>query len=173
MKRYDQNAFTVFVLLMGLCALFSCRTTRHTATVASIETRDTVTTHVADDSVAAGVSTHARHSDSMEQRRHDTGSLKIERDTAGRPVLLVWDLFTSMQHSAGGQIDFDGSFVGYHYSAAEDSKTTEASDVKKEEEKATKVGAQLPDLLGWALLAFTLLHLFYAISRELWRSRKE
>ena len=53
MKRYDQNVFTVFVLLCGFALLLSCSTTRHTETVTTVETGDKTQVHLFDSTTTA------------------------------------------------------------------------------------------------------------------------
>lgn len=173
MKRYDQNVFTVFVLLCGLALLLSCSTTRHTETVTTVETRDTTHTHFLDSTTTAAETYRAEISGTLRQANRDTGSLKIERDTAGRPILFIWDRSTLIRSTTGKNIDFDRMFAGRTYSSATDSTATRAENIEKEEKKATKIGPRLEDYIGAGLLAFVILYVIYVIIENLWRNRNK
>lgn len=173
MKRYDQNIFTVFVLLCGLALLLSCSTTRHTETVTTVETRDTTYTHFLDSTTTAAETYSAEIRDTLRQTNRDTGSLKIERDTAGRPILFIWDRSTLIRSTTGKNIDFDGLFAGHTYTVATDSTATRSENIEKEEKKATKIGPRLEDYIGAGLLAFVILYVIYVIIENLWRNRNK
>lgn len=173
MKKYDQNAFIVFVLLCGLALLLSCSTTRHTETVATVETRDTTHTRIIDDSITAAVGQHAELRDTAQQTEHITGSLKIERDTAGLPVLYIWNTSALMRTAAVQEYEFNDLFIGRGHYRASDTTTNRAEDIQKEEKKATKVGPQLEDYIGAGLFIFVILYVIYIIIENLWRNRKK
>lgn len=173
MKRYDQNVFTVFVLLCGLALLLSRSTTRHTETVTTVETRDTTQVHLLDSTTTAAEIYRAEIRDTLQQTERDTGTLKIERDTAGRPILFIWDRSTLIHSTAGKNFDFDRLFAGRTYSSATDSTATRAENIEKEEKKATKIGPRLEDYIGAGLLAFVILYVIYVIIENLWRNRNK
>lgn len=173
MERYDQNAFIVFVLLCGLALLLSCSTTRHTETVTTVETRDTTHVYLLDSTTTAAETCRAEIRDTLRKTKRDTGSLKIERDTAGRPVLFIWNRSTLMYSTLGKNFDFDRLFVGRTYISATDSTATRAETIEKEEKKATKIGPRLEDYIGAGLLAFVILYVIYVIIENLWRNRNK
>lgn len=173
MKRYDQNAFVVFVLLCGLVLLLSCSTTRHAETVTTVETRDTTHTRILDDSITATVDQRAELRDTTQRNEHITGSLKIERDTAGRPVLYIWDTSALHRTAAVQEYEFNGLSVGRGYSRATDTTTTRNEEVQKEEKKATKIGPRLENYIGAGLMLFVILYVIYVIIENLWRNRNK
>lgn len=173
MKRYDQNVFTVFVLLCGLALLLSCSTTRHTETVTTVETRDTTQVHLLDSTTTAAEIYRAEIRDTLQQTERDTGTLKIERDTAGRPILFIWTRSTLIHSTSVKNFDFDRLFAGRTYSSATDSTATRAENIEKEEKKATKIGPRLEDYIGAGLLAFVILYVIYVIIENLWRNRNK
>lgn len=173
MKRYDQNAFIAFVLFCGLALLFSCSTTRHTDTVTTVAARDTTHTHFLDSATAAEEIHRGEVRDTLQKGEHITGSLKIERDTAGRPVLYIWDTSALMRTATVQEYEFAGLSIGRGHYRATDTTTTTAEDIQKEEKKATKVGAPLEDYIGAGLMLFVILYVIYVIIENLWQSRKK
>lgn len=173
MKHYDQNVFVFICLLCGLTLLLSCSTSRHTETVATVETRDTTRIHFLDSATAAEEVNRAEVRDTLQKGEHITGSLKIERDTSGRPVLYIWDTSASMRTATVQEYEFAGLSIGCGHYRATDSTATRTENIQKEEEKATKVGAPLEDYIGTALVAFVILYLLYILIEKLWRSRNK
>lgn len=173
MKQYDQNAFIVFVLLCGLALLLSCSTTRHSETVTTVETRDTTQVHSLDSTTTAAEIYRAEIRDTLQQSDHVTGSLKIERDTAGRPVLYIWDTSALMRTATVHGSEFNGLSIGHGHYRATDSTATRAENVEKEEKKDTKIGPRLEDYIGAGLLALVILYVIYVIIENLWRNRSK
>ena len=173
MKRYDQNAFIAFVLFCGLALLFSCSTTRHTDTVTTVAARDTTHTHFLDSATTTAEIGRAEFRDTIKQTDRVTGTLKIERDTAGRPVLFIWNTSALMQTTAGQKWHFDANFNRHTSSVRTDTAATRAEDIQKEEKKATKIGPRLEDYIGAGLLLFVILYVIYVIIENLWQSRKK
>lgn len=173
MKRYDQNAFIAFVLFCGLALLFSCSTTRHTDTVTTVAARDTTHTHFLDSTATAAEIGRVELRDTIQQSDRVTGTLKIERDTAGRPVLFIWNTSALMQTTAGQKWNFDANFNRHTSSVRTDTAATTAEDIQKEEKKATKVGAPLEDYIGAGLMLFVILYVIYVILENLWRNRNK
>lgn len=173
MKRYDQNAFIAFVLFCGLALLVSCSATRHTDTITAITERDTAHTSIRIDTIAAILDRHAELRDTIRQTERLTGTLKIERDTAGRPVLFIWNTSARMQTTAGQKRNFDTDFKRHTASVKSDTATTRTEDIQKEEKKTTKVGPAPEAYLGTALLLFAILYVIYVILENLWRNRNK
>lgn len=171
MKRYDQNAFIVLVLLCGLVLLLSCSTTRHTDTVTTVEIRDTAYTSVQADTVTAAIDRSAEQSDTVRQLEQVTGSLKIERDTAGRPFFYVWNISAFTQLTAGQKWHFDTEINGHASAISTDTAVTRAENVEKEEKKSTKLGPRLEDYVGVGLVACVILYLIYVLIEKLWKRR--
>lgn len=173
MKRHDQSAFIVFTLLCGLTLLLSCSTSRHAETAATIETRDTTRIHSLDSTTTAEEIHRGEVRDTVQKGEHITGSLKIERDTAGRPVLYIWDTSALMRTATVQEYEFAGLSIGRGHYRATDTTTTTAEDIQKEEKKATKVGAPLEDYIGVGLILFVILYVIYVIIENLWRNRNK
>ena len=173
MKRYDQNAFIAFVLFCGLALLVSCSATRHTDTIAAITERDTTHTSIRIDTIAATLDRHAELRDTVRQTERLTGTLKIERDTAGRPVLFIWDTSALMQASRGQKEGWDTKFKVHAAALRADTATTRAEDIQKEEKRSMKVGPAPEAYFGAALLLFAILYVIYVILENLWRNRNK
>ena len=173
MKRYDQNVFTVFVLLCGFALLLSCSTTRHTETVTTVETGDKTQVHLFDSTTTAEEIHRGEVRDTLQKGEHITGSLKIERDTAGRPVLYIWDTSALMRTATVQEYECDGLSIGRGHYRATDSKATRAENIEKEEKKATKIGPRLEDYIGAGLMLFVILYVIYVIIENLWRNRSK
>lgn len=153
--------------------LLSCSTNRHEATVATVETRDTTRIHSLDSATTAEEIHRGEVRDTLQKSEHITGSLKIERDTAGRPVLYIWDTSALMRTAAVQEHEFAGLSFGRGHYRTTVTTTTTAEDIKKEEEKATKVGTPLEDYIGAVLMLFVILYVIYVIIENLWRNRNK
>ena len=173
MKRYDQNAFIAFVLFCGLALLFSCSTTRHTDTVSTVAARDTTHTHIIDSTTTAAESWSAEFRDTINQAGRVTGSLKIERDSAGRPVLYIWNTATLMQAKTGQKWNFNANFNRYSSVISADTTTTTAENIQKEEKKTTKTGVRPEDYIGPAVFLFVVLYIIYVLIENLWQNRRK
>lgn len=173
MTRYDQNAFITFVLFCGLALLLSCSTTRHTDTLTTVAARDTTHTHFLDSTTTAEEVGRVELRDTIQQSGRVTGTLKIERDAAGRPVLFIWNTSALMQTTAGQKWDFDANFNRHTSSVRSDTAATRAEDIQKEEKKATKIGPRLEDYIGAGLILFVILYVIYVIIENLWRNRNK
>lgn len=173
MKRYDQNAFIVFVLLCGLNLLYACSSTRNTNTTTTGETRDTTHTCIIADTTAATVEQHTEQHDTVRQADRVTGSLKIERDTAGRPVLYIWDTSALMQSTRSKKIDDTAGLSGYSTATATYATATRAENIEKEEKTATKIGPSLEEYIGAGLLVFVILYVLFVCIENLWRHRNK
>ena len=160
-------------MLCGLPLLLSCSTTRHTDTLTTVAARDTTHTHFLDSTTTAAEIGRVELRDTIQQSGRVTSTLKIERDTAGRPVLFIWNTSALMQTTAGQKWNFNANFNRHTSSVHTDTEATRAEDIQKEEKSATKVGPRLEDYIGAGLLLFVILYVIYVIIVNLWQSRKK
>lgn len=173
MKRYDQNAFIVFVFLCGLHLLLSCSTNRHAETVTTAETRDTTHTHFLSYTTTSSETQQSELHDATHQADRTTGSLRIERDSAGRPVLFFWNTSAFMQSDIFRTYTGDGLISNRALFCESDSSMTKARNIQKEEKTSATVGASLEDYVGSALLLLVILYVIYSIIENLWRKRNK
>lgn len=173
MKRYDQNAFIVFVMLCSLLLLLSCRVSRTAETVTIAEARDTSRTHSFNGSISSEISGHTELRDSSSQSSNLSGSLRIERDSAGRPVFFLWNSSAIMQSDIFRTYTGDGLISNRALFCQSDSSATNARNIQKEEKTSAQIGASLEDYVGSVLLLLVTLYVIYAIIEKLWRNRSK
>lgn len=127
-------------------------------------------------------SVHSEANDTICQRdtikggAGERGRIDIERDTAGRPVVILWAINSNFSAEAStetlkkGIFDLRGSSNNAEASGSVDSVTEKKEEITKE----VKVGIPLECLIGWSIVI--LLILFYTgdyIYRIWKRKRKE
>lgn len=173
MERYEQNAFISFVLFCGVVLLVSCNATRHTDTITDVAARDTTRTSIRIDTIAAALGRCAELRDTIRQTDRVTGTLKIERDTAGRPVLFIWDTSALTQASQWQKWNCDTRFEVHAAAHGSDTSSTRAEDIQKEETRTARVGPTPEAYFGAAVLLFAILYVIYVILENLWLKRNK
>lgn len=175
LRAFSTRTLVCACLVTGLLA-GGCRSSR--SVVQETETIE----HIEFNTSEGNESVHSEANDSICQRdtikssAGERGRIDIERDTAGRPVVILWNVNTNFSAEAStetlkkGIFDLRGSSNNSEASGSVDSVTKEKEEVTKE----VKVGIPLECLIGWSIVI--LLILFYAgdyIYRIWKRKRKE
>lgn len=125
-------------------------------------------------------SVHSEANDTICQRdtikggAGERGRIDIERDTAGRPVVILWDINSNFSAEAStetlkkGIFDLRASSNNAEASGSVDSLTQKKEEITEE----INVGIPLECLIGWSIVG--LLILFYTgdYIYRLWKKRK-
>lgn len=155
------------VVVFSVCFILAdCSTKRRsvtTATQLAVESTGAVTSS---DSTGMVVDVRETRRDSVATTTGVDGSLRIERDTAGRPVLYIW----SSKIKAGSTTNIDTSktetAAGRSQSFAVEYKGTAAVNVEKEKETVASGGTgQLIGLImvvaGAAMFTLSLISIWH------------
>lgn len=168
---------TLFCACLVACLIAGgCRSSRNL-----VQETDTIE-HIEFNSSEGNESIHSEATDSICQRDSIKGSavergrIDIERDSAGLPVVIVWNVQTDFSAEASTEKIETGLFDLRRKSNNAEASGSEDSVTKKKEEitKEVNVGIPLECLIGWSIVA--LLILFYTgnyIYRIWKRKRKE
>lgn len=166
-------AFLLACLITG-SIVGGCRSSR--SVVQEIET----TEHRATESYDTNDSIFSEANDSICQRETIKGSsgergrIDIERDTAGRPVVILWAVNSDFSAEASTESLGKGIFnlrSSSHHSEASDSVDS-VTQKKEETTKEVKVGIPLECLIGWSIVAAMILFYTGDYIYRLWKKRK-
>ncbi len=176
MKKYEVNksiyrvsslrAGAIVLYCVILCCLcVGCRSSR------SISQSSTTERHEIFDNTAVGdtldLTGSVAESDTAAAsiNENSTDTIRIERDDAGRPVLVIWNHNANLLGTFGSSKISDLAFTGFHSSEShETSGTVDDIDQKKEESK-TEIDPALPleKFIGPILLGLVILYVIYVI----------
>lgn len=151
-----------------------CRSSRNL-----VQETDTVE-HIEFNASEGNESFHSEANDSIYQRdtikssAGERGRIDIERDTAGRPVVILWSVNTNFSAEASSKkletsfFTLRGSTNSSEASGSVDSVTKKKEEVTKE----VKVGIPLECLIGWSIVI--LLIVFYTgdYIYRLWKRKR-
>ena len=158
MKHNACIIFFAFVAGCLLCAATGCRGS-HSAASHSVSSGVSESRSGAyADSSEMRDSTAAAVRSVEEERRTESGSLRIERDSAGRPVLLLWSGSGFMQRTLAMETDAtarrSGSAAGGYVAASASEITSSTTEKKQSKTYGGPLAATLALLvLGLALTA--------------------
>lgn len=172
MKRDNHVFIHIAFIALAAVGLYSCSTDRKAQTVVAVELRDTTHTRVLEAAGTAEKVTHAETRDTITQTGQIAGQLKIERDTAGRPVLYTWSASQLMLATGAGKWNFATEINGNVAGTATDNKREIAAQVQKVEKESKKSGVRPENFIGAALLAFVILYVIYVFIEKIWREHK-
>ncbi len=164
MKRYE----ALFVLcLVGLCSgLFgACRSTKEATEETTMQA---VSAYSADSAFNAAVTaekTAENRTDSSDVRADERGRVEIERDSAGRPTLIVWNLDWHIRGKNTLQTETGRRLYGLNASRHSEASGKTDTDTKKTKETKTEVDTSMPleTLVGAAIFGFAVLYIIYVI----------
>lgn len=180
-KYYFGHRLRAFSTRALLCACLvacliagGCRSSRNL-----VQETDTIE-HIEFNASEGNESVHSEANDSICQRDSikssagERGRIDIERDTAGRPVVILWNVNGNFSAQAStekiekGFFKLRGSSNNSEASGSMDSVTKKKEEVTKE----VKVGIPLECLIGWGIVL--LLILFYTgdYIYRLWKRKR-
>lgn len=174
-RPLSNRAFICACVVAGLIA-GGCRSSRNVVQESETIEHNEFNTSEKNESVHSEANDSICQRDTIKSSAGERGRIDIERDTAGRPVVILWNVNTNFSAEAStetlkkGIFDLRGSSNNSEASGSVDSVTKEKEEVTKE----VKVGIPLECLIGWSIVI--LLILFYAgdyIYRIWKRKRKE
>lgn len=151
------------VALCFLCVC--CRTTRSVSQSSTTERHEVFDNKTASDTLDLTGSVVQSDTASVSINETSNDTIKIQRDEAGRPILIIWNhdanLLGAFKNSKLSNLDF----TGFHTSGRNKSTgTVDDLDQKKEESK-TEIDPSLPleKIIGLILIGLAILYVIYVI----------
>lgn len=176
LRALSNRAFICACVVAGLIA-GGCRSSRNV-----VQESETIEHHEYNDT-KKNESVHGEANDSICQRdtikggTGERGRIDIERDTAGRPVVILWAINSNFSAEAStetlkkGIFDLRGSSDNAEASGSVDSFTEKKEETSKEYEALPRIDA----LIGAGLMVFLVVILVYILFTDVvlpWLKKK-
>lgn len=171
-KRYETIMPKLVIMACALCVAVSCSLHRTGNTVATTSRSDTTRSYIHADTAAAALSAKAQQADTSAITHNVSGSLSIERDSTGLPVLYIWNVSAHHWQARTIASDFSGIFSGSSSGSLQSSESGIQREVEKTTTSLTKVGPELEQCIGIAVVLFVLLYTLYIIAENIWRRHR-
>lgn len=112
--------------------------------------------------------------DSIKGSAGERGRIDIERDSTGRPVVILWNVNSDFSAEASTETLGKGLFTLRATSNKSEASDSVDSVTQKKEEttKEVKVGIPLECLIGWSIVAAMILFYTGDYIYRLWKKRK-
>lgn len=143
MKRYG----ILFVSMLCMCAVGAfggCRTVRNIAEETTTQSFSEYSSDSALSTAATAEKTTETRSDSSNVLADERGRVEIERDSAGRPVVLIWNLDWRLQGNNTMQTEKGRWFYGLNATRHSEASGETGTVSKKKEETETVVDPSIP-----------------------------
>lgn len=167
MKKYDTLFAYVLVCLAAACLgiLFSCRSTKEVVEETSIQAVSESSADSTFNATATAEKTTENRADSSNVRADERGRVEIERDSAGRPVVIIWNHDWRLQGNNTMQTETGKWFYGLNSTRHSEATGKTDTDTKKKKEAKTEVDPSIPleTIVGMCLLAFMVLYPIYVV----------
>lgn len=172
MRRPVKDILTAMLVALGVMAV-SCGTSRSTTvTETSAVTASAMEMNVQGDSGRTGLSVTLSEADTLDGLRRDCGRIDISRDSAGRPVTVIWSGLSVFGWGSFRQTDYGMNIEGFRlrsagtYSEADSSATDTHSDTVAVAESPLD---RLERHAGAMILAVTLVYMAGTLLPKLWK----
>lgn len=158
-----RRLFLILCLVIAVAGVVGCKSARK----AVIDTRSEAHLNHADssqvDSVLISGADRWVSTDTSNVSTDVRGTMEIERDTAGRPVVIYWTYSANLEASSKSETSGQSSFSALNAShIAADTGTMDTVDEKKEEAtQEVNTEISLSRLIGPGALGVALLYLLY------------
>jgi len=168
-KLYRVSALRAVAIVL-YCAVFcmvcySCKSSRAVSQISTTERHEVFDNIAAADTLDLTGAIAESDTAAVNIKENSNDTIKIERDDAGRPVLIVWNHNANLLGTFGRSTFSDLDFTGFHTSGRSESAGTVDDFNKKEEESKTEIDAAIPleTLIGLPLLGLVILYILYVI----------
>lgn len=168
-------AIVLYCCCLGLVC-YNCKSSRtvsQSSTTERLEVFDSITETVAGN-IAGFVNDRDSSTAHIKELIDDT--IRIERDTTGRPILIIRTFAANYSGFFGNSKFSDIGFTGLHTSTRNQSAGTVDHIDQKEEERATEINPviSIETIIGSALLGMVIIYLIYIlISDIIWPRLKK
>lgn len=187
MKKYEVNksiyrvsslrAGVVVLYCVILCCLCAgCRSSRSISQSSSTERHEIFDDTAVGDTLNLTGSVTQSDTAAVSINENSADTIKIERDDAGRPVLVTWHHNANLLGTFGSLEIYDLDFTGFHTSESHESTGTVDDIDQKKEEGKTEIDPALPlgKIIGPILLGLVILYVIYVIIADgIWPQLKK
>lgn len=160
-------------VIAGLVA-GGCRSSRSVVQETETVEHQYSESHEINDSISIASGGTICQRDTIKGYAGERGRIDIERDSTGRPTVILWNVNTDFSTEAAtetlgkGLFTLRGSSNDTETSGSVDSVTQKEEEVKEE----VKVGIPLECLIGWSIVAALILFYTGNYIYRLWKKRK-
>ncbi len=178
MKRYDILFACGLVCLVAVCTglLFSCRSTKEAVEETAIREVSESSADSTFNATATAEKATENRADSSNVRADGRGRVEIERDSAGRPVVIIWNYGWRLQGQNTMQTETGKWSYGLNATRHSGTSGKTDTDTKKKKEAKTEMDPSIPleTIIGVSLLAFMVFYIIYiVITDRIWPWIKE
>lgn len=169
------GALVLPCVVLCICC-YSCRSSSSASRVAAADRHEVFDSSAALDSLAQSGTVSEHDSSSVDIREQSADTIKIERDEAGRPVLIIRHYGANLLGSLESSRLSDFGFTGFHITARNESAGTVDSNEQAQEETRTELDPAIPleSIIGPVLLVLGLLYVIYiTIADVIWPRLKK
>ena len=153
--------------LIGICVgnFCGCRSTKEAVEETTIQAVSESSADSTFNAAATAEKTTETRADSIDVLTNERGRVEIKRDSAGRPVVIVWNYDWRLQGNNTMQTETGKWFSGFNSSRHSEASGKTDTDTKKKKEAKTEVDTSIPleTIVGTALLGFLVLYVIYVI----------
>lgn len=174
LRSLSNRAFLCACVVACLIA-GGCRSSRNVVQESETIEHNEFNTSEKNESVHSEANDTICQRDTIKGNSGERGRIDIERDTAGRPVVILWAVNSNFSAEAStetlkkGIFDLRGSTNNAEASGSVDSHT----EKKEETTEEVKVGIPLECLIGWSIVAAVILFYIGDYIYRLWKKRQE
>lgn len=144
MKNERASIFTVICLLVSLSLVTACHSTRRISEDTHAEQHFTSSADSTFNAAATAERTTESRSDFSNVRADERGRVEIERDSAGRPVVIIWNHNWRLQGNNAIQTETGKLSAEVNASHHSEASGMVDSDTSKKEETTVAVDPALP-----------------------------
>lgn len=173
-RPLSNRAFICACIVAGLIT-GGCRSSRNVVQESETIEHNEFNTSEKNESVHSEANDSICQRDTIKGGAGERGRIDIERDTAGRPVVILWNVNTdfsaeaSMETLKKGVFDLRGSSNNTEASGSVDSVTKEKEEVTQEVDVSAPVGL----VVLWCVCGVLLLICLRLELSKLWRKKQE
>lgn len=167
----------VLLCVVVICWLSTgCRSSRTASQISTTERHEVFDSTSAVDTLDLTGSVASADTASVNITESSNDTIKIERDDAGRPVLVIWNHNANLLGTFGSSKNYDLDFTRFHSSDENKSAGTEDNLEHKAEESKTEIDPSIPIdfIVGPIMLGLVIIYVIYVmIADGLWPSLKK
>lgn len=151
-----------------------CRSSRNVVQKSETTEHKEFSAYEKNDSVRGESSDTICQRDTVKGSSGECGRIDIERDTAGRPVVILWKINSDFSAEASsetlkkGLFDLRGASGSTQTSGTVDS----VAQTKEETTQEVKAGFPLECLIGWGIVAFLVIYYTSDLIYRIWKRKQ-